>query len=86
MRELYRRLLCANFHIHRVHAFLTLFQGKRHPVIFADSVDHTCGVNEVLGTALITLDEAVAFGFIEKFYCTCVHWVKKLSCKDTQNF
>jgi len=86
MRERYRRLLCAYFHIHRVHAFFALFKGKRHPIILADSVDHTSSVNEVLGSTFIALDEAVTFGFIEKFYCTCIHWVKKLSRKDTQNF
>ncbi len=61
------------FNIHRIQAFVSLFQFKFHGITFSDFINQAGNVHKVLFARAVFANEAKSFGVIEKFYFTFIH-------------
>ena len=64
----------SQFDVYCVHAFFATLGVVRDGVTLTDAVYKTAYVNEDFFAGAGINDETVAFGFVEKLYCSSVHW------------
>lgn len=61
------------FDVNGIQAFFTALDVEFHFVVFTDLVDETGSVYKNVFATFIGFNEAKPFGFIKKFYSSCLH-------------
>ena len=68
--------MLGQFDIYCVHAVFATLGVECNGVTLADAVNKTANVNENLFAGAGINDKAIAFGFVEKLYCSSLHCKK----------